>query len=158
VLALKKTDNMNSIDTTPTKDERVIYGTRCHWAVFLGPMLVIIIGGLALRSQGLSAAVLVAFGFLWGTFAYVSFYGSELSLTPVRLLIKAGLPRLKFYDIPIDRIVSIDYYQPTLGAMLNFGKIMIVYGEKSRCIVRFVWSPAEFVTRVREQIASLNPR
>jgi hypothetical protein len=149
---------MNSIDTILAADEKIIYRTGCHWAVFLGPMLVIVIGGLALRSQGVSAGALVAFGFLWGTFAYVSFYGSELSLTPVRLLIKAGLPRLKFYDIPIDGIVSIDYYQPTLGAMLNFGKIMIVYGEKSRCIVRFVWSPAELVTRVREQIASLNPR
>ena len=148
---------MNPIDSKLKKDERIVYRTKCHWAMFLGPIVVIIIGGLALRAQGIHAMALMAFGLVWGVFSYVSLYGSELGLTRTRVLINAGFPLLKSYDIPLNQIAAIDYYQPTLGSMLNFGKIAIVYGGRSRCIIRFVSSPAEFVTEVRRQIISLNP-
>ena len=143
---------MNSIDSRLTEDETIIYRTKCHWAMFLGPILVIIIGGLALKSQGFHAMVLTAFGLVWGIFSYVSLQRSEIGLTRKRVLINAGFPLLKSYDIPLNEIVAIDFYQPTLGSMLNFGKIMIVYNERSRCVIRFVSSPAEFVTKVRQQI------
>jgi hypothetical protein len=72
-------------------------------------------------------------------------------------LINAGFPLLKSYDIPLNKISAIDFYQPSLGSMLDFGKIAIVYGGRSRCIIRFVSSSAKFVTEVRQQIVSLNP-
>ena len=147
---------MESIDSKLANDETIIYRTKCHWALFLGPMLVIIIGGLALRAQGFHAMVLMAFGLVWGVFAYVSLYGSELGLTRMRVLINAGFPLRKSYDIPLNKIAAVDFYQPSLGSMLDFGKLMIVYGGRSRCVIRYVSSPAEFVTKVRQQIASLN--
>ncbi len=148
---------MNSIDSKLTKDERIIYRTKCHWAMFLGPMMVIFIGGLSLQAQGIHAMALMAFGLVWGIFSYVSLYGSELGLTRTRVLINAGFPLLKSYDIPLNKISAIDYYQPTLGSVLNFGKIIIVYEGRSKCRIRFVSAPAEFVTEVRQQIISLNP-
>ncbi len=148
---------MDSIDSKLTKGETIVYRTRCHWAMFFGPMLLIIIGGLALKSQGFPAIVLMAFGLAWGIFSYVSLHGSEIVLTRKRVLINAGFPRLKSFDIPLNEIVAIDYYQPTLGSMMDFGKIMIVHNRQSRCIIRFVSSPAEFVTEVRRQMISLNP-
>jgi hypothetical protein len=148
---------MNSIDSRLSKDETIIYRTKCHWAVFLGPMLVIIIGGLALESQGFHAMVLMAFAVVWGIFSYVSFRGSEIGLTRQRVLINAGFPRLKSYDIPLTRIAAIDFYQPSLGSMLDFGKIAIVYDGRSRCTIRFVSSPAVLVTEVRQQMISPHP-
>jgi hypothetical protein len=148
---------VNSIDSKITEDETVIYRTRSHWAMFLGPILVIIIGGLALKSQGIHAVVLMTFGLVWWVFSYISLSRSELGVTRKRVLINAGFPLPKFYDIPLNRIVAIDFYQPSLGSMLGFGKIMIVYDGRSRCVIRFVSSPAEFVTRVRQQIVSLHP-
>lgn len=118
--------SMNSIDSKLTEEETVIYRSKCHWAIVLGPMLVIIIGGLALKSQGLPAMVLIAFGFLWGIFSYISFYRSEIGLTRKRVLIYAGFPTPKFHEIPLSEIVAFDFYQPSLGSMLNFGKIIIV--------------------------------
>jgi hypothetical protein len=146
---------MHSIDSKLTKDETIIYRTKCHWAIFLGPILVIIIGGLALRSQGIHAMALMAFGFVWGIFSYISLHGSEIGFTGKRVLINAGFPLLKSFDIPLNKISAIDSYQPSLGSMIDFGKIMIVYGGQSRCIIRFVSSPAEFVTEVRQQIGHL---
>ena len=147
---------MTSIDSRLTEDEPIIYRTKCHWAILLGPIVVIIIGGLALKSQGLHAIVLMAFGFLWGTFSYLSLLGSELGVTGKRLLINAGFPIVRRYEIAIREIVAIDYYQPTLGSMLDFGKIIIVHDRKSRSVVKFVSSPAEFVTKVRRQITAFN--
>jgi hypothetical protein len=125
--------------------------------MFLGPIVVIIIGGLALKSQGFHAMVLTIFGLVWGIFSYFSLHRSEIGLTRKRVLINAGFPPLKSYDIPLSEIVAIDFYQPSLGSMLDFGKIMIVRKGASRCVVRFVSSPAEFVTRVRQQIGAPTP-
>ncbi|HME42618.1 MAG TPA: PH domain-containing protein [Syntrophorhabdales bacterium] len=142
----------NSIDGNLPENEPFLYRTGCHWAIVLGPMLLIIIGGLALKSQGFHAMMLMAFGFIWGVFSYVSLHRSELGLTRKRLLINAGFPLLKSYDIALGKIVAIDFHQPSLGSMLDFGKITIIYGGRSRCVIRFVSSPAEFVTMVRQQM------
>ncbi len=148
---------MEPIDRRLAKDEKIVYRTRCHWALFLGPILIIVIGGLALKAQGLPAVVLMAFGLVWFIFSYVGLYGAEIGLTRTRLLINAGFPLPKSYDIPLGEIVAIDYYQPSLGSMLDFGKIIVVHKRQSRSVIRFVSSPAELVTRVRQQIISLNP-
>jgi hypothetical protein len=146
---------MVPIDTKLTKSETIIYRTKCHWAIFLGPILVIIIGALALRSQGFHAMALMAFGVVWGIFSYVSFHRTEIGLTQKRLLINAGFPVLKSYDVPLNEIVEIDYYQPSLGSMLDFGKITIVYDRRNRRSIRSVSSPAELVTKVRQHMSDL---
>lgn len=155
-LTIKKI-NMNSIDSRLTTDEIIIYRAKCHWAILLGPMLVSIIGGLALRSQGYNALVLIAFGLVWGAFSYIRLCKSDTGLTRNRLLIDAGFPVRKSYDIPLNKITIIDFYQPALGSMLNFGKIIIVSNEKNNCVIRFVSNPAEFVKEVRLQIIALSP-
>ena len=148
---------MDSIDSKLTTDERIVYRTQCHWAMFLGPALVIIIGGLAINAQGVSAIVLTTFGFVWGIFSYISLRGSDIALTRKRVLINAGFPVLRSYEIPLNEIIAVDYYQPTLGSMLDFGKIIIVRNKQGKCIIRFVSAPAELVTQVRQQLISLNP-
>ncbi len=146
---------MNSIDSKLTSDERILYRTKCHWAMFLGPILIIIIGGLALKAQGIHAAALMAFGILWYIISFFSFRASDLAVTQKRVLINAGFPRPRSYEIQLNEIVAVDYYQPTLGSMLNFGKLIITDKKQGRCVIRFIASPAQFVTEVREQISSL---
>jgi hypothetical protein len=148
---------MNSIDSRLEENETIIYRTQCHWAILLGPAFVIFIGGLALRPQGLSAIILMAFGFLWGTLSYFNLRASELALTNRRLLIHAGFPIMKSYDIPLGEVAAVDFYQPSLGSMLNFGKIIMVRRTKRRSVVRFVSSPAEFVAKARERIGASPP-
>jgi uncharacterized membrane protein YdbT with pleckstrin-like domain len=125
--------------------------------MLLGPLLLIVIGGLALRAQGYHAMALIAFGLIWGFFEYVSLTRSQIELTRDKVIVNAGFPLPKSYDIPLDRIVAIDFYQPSLGSMLNFGKIMIARKEQRRSVIRFVSSPAELVARVRQQIVASTP-
>ena len=120
--------------------------------MLLGPIVVIIIGGLALDAQGRHAAALIVFGLIWAFFAYRSRRRSEIRLTEQRILVNAGFPLPKSYDIPLSKIAHIDFFQPSLGSMLDFGKVVIIYSGRARCIIRFVSSPGEFVERVRRQM------
>jgi len=148
---------MNLIDDKLSDNETIMYRAKHHWAILLGPIVVIIIGGLALGSQGYHAMALVAFGFIWGIFSYISLQRSEIGLTGRRVLANVGFPLQRSYDISLNEIMVIDYYQPSLGSMLNFGKIIIVYSGKKRCAIRLVSSPAEFVREVHQQIVALKP-
>ena len=148
---------MDSVDDKVTNNETIVYRTKYHWAVLLGPMLVIIIGGLALKSQGYHAMALIAFGLLWGICSYIGLRRSEIVLTQNRILINVGSLLKKSYDIPLNEIMVIDYYQPSLGAMLNFGKIIIAYKGKKKCAIRLVSSPAEFVKEAHQQITVHSP-
>ncbi len=133
-------------------DERVVYRAGCHWAILLGPILVIIIGGLALRSQGYHAMALIAFGIVWGIISYMTLGRLEIKLTGKRVGIDPGSPMKKPYEIPLNEVTAIDYYQPALGSMLNFGKIILLYEGNKKSVVKFVSAPAEFVRKAREEV------
>lgn len=145
--------HMNSIGKR-LKDETLIFCAKCHWAILLGPILVIVIGGLAVKSQGIHALALMVFGLAWYTFSHITLNRSEIGLTEKRVLINTRFPLARVYDIPLDKIIAIDFYQPSLGSMLDFGKIWIVYEGRSRCTIRFVSSPALFVSQVRQRLSS----
>jgi hypothetical protein len=148
---------MNSTDDILTRnDDTVIYRARLHWAILLGPILVIIIGGLALKSQGYHAMILIAFGLIWGILSYINLRRSEIGLTRDKVLINVGFPLKKSHDVPLGEIIFIDYYQPSLGSMLDFGKILVMDKRKKKYAFRLVASPAEFVKEVHRQINALS--
>jgi hypothetical protein len=132
---------MNLIDDKLSGDEKIVYRARHHWAILLGPNLVIIIGGLALGSQGYHALAVIAFGLIWGICSYISFRRSEIGLTGTRMLIDVGFPLKKSYEI----------------ALLDFGKIIIIDKGKKRRAFRLISHPAEFVRVVHQLIGALTP-
>jgi len=147
--------HMNSINDRSVENETIIYRTHCHWAILLGPILVVVIGGLALGSRGYHAMILMAFGVLWGICANINLRRSQIILTKSRLIIDVGFPLKRSYDVPLNEISGVDFYQPSLGSMLNFGKLILVFKEKKKLAVRFISSPAEFVKEVQQQIMAL---
>jgi uncharacterized membrane protein YdbT with pleckstrin-like domain len=148
---------MESIESRLKGGETIISRTKCHYAVFGGPLLLIFIGGLVVQSREAHAIALIGFGVVYGIFSYLSFCKSEIGLTQTRLLMNAGFPLVRSVDIPLDTISAVDYGQPALGAILNFGKLMIVTGERQQRVIRFVAAPAIFAAQVREQITLLRP-
>ena len=73
---------------------------------------------------------LIAFGLIWGIFSYIRLRRSEIGLTRNKILINVGFPLKKSFDILLNEIIFIDYYQPPLGSMLNFGKILVMDKKK----------------------------
>jgi hypothetical protein len=146
---------MKSISDTLEDNERIIYRAAQHWAIFLGPLVVIFIGCLMLGSKTFQASVVLAFGFIWGILSYFSFRESGITVTDRRLLINIGFPIKKNYNIPLNNIILVDFYQPSLGSILNFGKIILVQKENKKKAFRFISSPAELVMEVHKQVTIL---
>jgi hypothetical protein len=139
-------------------DERIIYRAKHHWGVLLGPIVVIFLAWLMLGSKGPQVIVLFAFGFIWGIFSYISLRKSEILLTDSRLLINVGFPLKRIYDISLNDITIIDFYQPSLGSMLNFGKIILVQKNKKKKVFRFIDSPGELVLEVHKQAVAIRDK
>lgn len=134
-----------------TTEEGFVCRTGCHWAVFLGPSVVLAVGAAMVGFRALDALPVVAFGLVWQVLSYVGYTRSVLGLTRDRLSIHAGFPLPRSYDLPLDRIDSILFYQPALGSLLDFGKVVVCHG-RSRLAIRFVSAPAEFVAEVRARM------
>jgi membrane protein YdbS with pleckstrin-like domain len=144
-------------NTELLENERIVYQTRLHWVLFLGPLMLIIIGGLSFPAKGLSALVLAGIGIAWGVISYIKFNYSYIRVTDKRVLIRVGFLVRQPYSISLSDISYVDFYQPSLGAMLNFGKITIIHGKKFKSVFRMVSSPGELVTAVRGQL-SVTPK
>jgi hypothetical protein len=147
---------MNSIDDKVTRNETIVYRAQLHWAILLGPLLVILIGWLALKSQGYRAMILITFGLIWGILSYINLRRSEIGLTRNKVLINVGFPLKKSHDILLNEIIFVDYYQPSLGSMLDFGKILVMDNKKKKYAFRLVAAPAELVKEIHHQIKALN--
>jgi hypothetical protein len=144
-------------NTELLENERIVYQIRLHWVLFLGPLMLIIIGGLSFPAKGLSAIVLASIGIAWGVISYIKFNYSYIRVTDKRVLVRVGFLVRQPYSISLSDISYIDFYQPSLGSMLNFGKITIVHGTKFKSVFRMVSSPGELVTAVRGQL-SVTPK
>jgi uncharacterized membrane protein YdbT with pleckstrin-like domain len=131
---------------------------RLHWAVFLGPAAVFVFGGLSLRAKGLSALVLLAVGVLWGILVWGAYRRSEITLTNDRVRVRTGYLMRRDYDILFTDIAVVDFYQPSLGTLLNFGKLIIVHGKGTRTAVRMVAAPLEFVMELKRRVGRLYGR
>jgi membrane protein YdbS with pleckstrin-like domain len=141
-------------NTELLENEQVVYQTRLHWVLLLGPALLIMFGGLSIPAKGLSAIVLAGIGIAWGILSYIKLSRSSVRVTNKRVIIRVGLLIRRPYIISLSDISLVDFYQPSLGAMLNFGKITIIHGAKFKSVFRMVSSPGEFVTAVKGQIAA----
>ncbi|MGC1401734.1 MAG: hypothetical protein WA974_02275 [Thermodesulfobacteriota bacterium] len=143
---------MPSTENGLSENRKIIYRATLHWAVLLGPTFLIFMGWLSVGSQGLPSVVLIAFGFIWGAFSTIRLRQSDILLTNNQLEINVGFPLKRSYTIPLDTITLTNCYQPSLGAILNFGKIMIVHNGTKKTVFRFIARPAEFVKKVQETI------
>jgi membrane protein YdbS with pleckstrin-like domain len=141
-------------NTELLENERIVYQTRLHWVLLLGPALLIMFGGLSIPAKGLSAIVLAGIGMAWGILSYIKLSRSSIRVTNKRVIIRVSLLIRRPYIISLSDISYVDSYQPSLGSMLNFGKITIIHGAKFKSVFRMVSSPGEFVTAVRGQIAA----
>lgn len=140
------------IDDNLTEDEHIVYRAKLHWTTLLGPTLLAFLAILWIPSKGFSAVVLLFIAALWGISSSVSLKTSEFIVTNKRVLIQKGFLRKKSYELLLTKIEGIEVYQPILGRMLNFGKIVIRSTGGIRHSLRLAENPLEFRKRVQEQI------
>jgi uncharacterized membrane protein YdbT with pleckstrin-like domain len=162
--------------------ETLLYQTRHHWIVLLGPVLLSLLLGMpglaflvesvvrkaqqhpASGKVDLSAGGLAIIGLLLlVTGAAILIYGlakrnaTEMAVTNKRVLIKTGLASRHTLDLMLSRVESIGVEETFLGRILGYGSIIVRGTGGTPEAFFLVAHPQEFRRAVQEQTGQATP-
>ena len=155
MLPLRKVGQMNHIDDKLNGDEKIVYRTGLHWVILCGPAILLFLSGISISSKGMSAMILFAIALAWGVLSYVVLRNEEFAITNDRLLVWTVFPWKKLKSVTFAEITNMGVSQPTLGKLLNFGKITIVLSNRKRISHRMVNSPYELLMRLQHLVEAV---
>ncbi|GHV51902.1 hypothetical protein AGMMS49579_08240 [Spirochaetia bacterium] len=126
------------------KGEKAIYYPELHWIFLVKPGLCLVIAVALLITREIIASYVGSFGFDIGNTLYqiafiiifilallymirkvVEFYLVQYSITNKRLILKKGILTSTLVDMPIEKVESIICVQSLLGAIFNYGTILV---------------------------------
>ena len=139
-------------ENSPEKAENVLYRTTLHWAALLGPVMLLIIGGVSVRTRTVPALVILGVAILWGILSIRNLRMSEFVLTDSKLIVRIGFPLKRFYELPYTKLAGADFFKPALGVILGFGKIMILPTNNKPIVFRLVAKPDDLVEKLKKEI------
>ncbi|MDE2209764.1 MAG: PH domain-containing protein [Betaproteobacteria bacterium] len=122
---------MSYIDGNLLGGERVVFRTRLHWKLLVGPLLFAAVTVLAiplLVSQGIwHNLVLIApgAGLLAVLVAIIRRQSSDFAVTNKRVMMKVGVFSTRSVEILLSKIEAIAVHQSLLGRMLDYGDIVV---------------------------------
>lgn len=170
---------MSYVEKNLVPGETLLYQTRHHWIVLLGPALLSLImdlAGIALlvaafsgktdknvptasRGNGAEAMIIVAIILLLAGTA-VLIYGmakrnaTEMAVTNKRVLIKTGMASRRTLDLMLGRVESIGVEETVVGRTLGYGTVVLRgTGGTPEPFVKIA-DPQEFRRQVQEQIGT----
>ena len=150
--------------------ETIIYETRLHWIVLIGPVLL---GGLfGLTALGmfvlsqrttadqntahqslmilgaiflLVALIFVIRGITWRN-------ATEMTVTNKRVFVKVGLAARRTIELLLSRVESIGVEESVAGRMLGYGTVTVHGTGGTPEVFNMIAHPLEFRTQVQQQI------
>jgi uncharacterized membrane protein YdbT with pleckstrin-like domain len=169
---------MGYVDRNLVPGETLLYRTRHHWLVLLGP----VVGGLSLLVPGfallleaiatrdsaglvvgnstISPKVMTIIGAILVVAAIITFsYGvakrnaTEMAVTNRRVLIKTGMTSRRTLDLMLSRVESIGVEESAAGRMLGYGSVIVRGTGGTPEPFLMIAHPQEFRRAVQEQIA-----
>jgi uncharacterized membrane protein YdbT with pleckstrin-like domain len=170
---------MSYVEKSLVPGETLLYQTRHHWCVLLGPVFIaLVLGGLAVGLLGEAVAakngkgvaanaspteieVIVVAGVFLLVAAMVTFaYGilkrnaTEMAVTNKRVLIKTGMASRRTLDLMLSRVESIGVEETVLGRMLGFGSVIVRGTGGTPESFVMISHPQEFRRNVQGQIGA----
>jgi uncharacterized membrane protein YdbT with pleckstrin-like domain len=156
--------------------ETLLYQTRHHWIVLLGPALLSLLLGVsglgllgesiasmagksqASGSTGIHAGGLGIIGLILlvaaaGTLAYgiAKRNATEMAVTNKRVLIKTGLASRRTLDVMLSRVESIGVEETVIGRLLSYGTVVVRGTGGTPEAFVMIDHPQEFRRAVQEQ-------
>lgn len=112
---------MSYIESNLQQGESVVFATNLHWAIFIGPLIIFLIGFVAGDVGWLffSASALMGIG------AVVTYATTEIGVTTQRVMGKSGFLRRHSLELLLNRTESITVDQDILGRILGYGTITV---------------------------------
>jgi len=140
--------------------EKVVYHTRLHWIVFVGPGLFLLLGVLLASGSNTAGigGLFIAVGLVVGAAAAINRSTSEFAVTDKRVLVKVGLVRRRSLEINLSKVESVAVAQGILGRILNYGVIIVRGTGGTREPFKRIAAPMAFRRHVQEQGATAQGR
>ncbi len=154
---------MAFIDKNLMPGETVVYRTRLHWALFLGPLLMMLVFAavlvvVAAKVGGnwtyLPLAMLVI-AILAGLGKYIAYLSSEFGVTNHRVIVKQGLISIRSIEVLLPKVEAIQIQQDLWGRILGYGTIVITGTGGTKEPFAMIENPYEFRSQVQKQLMLL---
>jgi uncharacterized membrane protein YdbT with pleckstrin-like domain len=170
---------MSYVERNLVPGETLLYQTRHHWIVLIGPLLVALVVGLpgllllfagTAKSAvledyvsrvpgGTQTALILAAILLVVALANIGWglakrNATEMAVTNRRVLIKTGIGSRRTLDLMLSRVESIGVEETMWGRMLGFGNVIVRgTGGTPEPFVK-ISHPQEFRRQVQQQIGA----
>lgn len=170
---------MGYVDRNLVPGETLLYRTRHHWLVLLGPVIggsSLLVPGVALLAEAIavrdsaglvdgsstiSPKVMAITGAILVVVAIITFaYGvakrnaTEMAVTNRRVLIKTGMTSRRTLDLMLSRVESIGVEESAAGRMLGYGSVIVRGTGGTPEPFLMIAHPQEFRRAVQEQIGA----
>lgn len=141
---------MSYIDGNLLQGERVVYRTRLHWLLFMGPVLFIVIvllpasWFLASGSWSSYAWIPLALSVLILIATFIKRQSSDFAVTDKRVMMKVGVFHTRSIELLLGKIEAIAVEQSLLGRIFDYGDIVITGSGGTKEAFSKIQSPLEF--------------
>jgi uncharacterized membrane protein YdbT with pleckstrin-like domain len=138
------------IDSNLLEGERVVFRTRLHWLLFLGPVLVTVIILLpaawfvSTTTWSGYAWIPIAFGLLLLLATFIKRVSSDFAVTNKRIMMKVGVFRTRSIEILLSKVEAIAVDQSLLGRVFGYGDIVVTGSGGTREAFQQIQAPLEF--------------
>ena len=148
---------MAYVDKHLLSGERVMYRSRQHLVVFIGPVLLLVIAIIPLvisrrNAMLVLASILFVAGLIWLVARAIARASAEFTVTNTRVVVKLGTIRRRAIEMLLSKVEEIAVDQGVVGRMLGYGTVVIVGTGGSKEVFMLISNPLEFRRQVQEQI------
>ena len=173
---------MSYVEKSLVPGETLLYQTRHHWMVLLGPLFISVLFaalGVACLAELVAAkegkgmlvgvsensvhatefagVLLVVVAIAVFAFGLAKRNATEMAVTNKRVLIKTGMGSRRTLDLMLSRVESIGVEESFWGRMLGFGSVIVRGTGGTPESFVMISHPQEFRRNVQEQIGAHPP-
>ncbi len=141
---------MSYIDSNLLEGEIIIFRTRLHWLLFLGPALLTIIvlfpiaWFLASGTWRSYAWMPLGLGLLVMLAAFIKRQSSDFAVTNKRIMMKVGVFHMRSIELLLSKVETIAVDQSLPGRMFGYGSIVVTGSGGTREMFSHIQAPLEF--------------
>jgi uncharacterized membrane protein YdbT with pleckstrin-like domain len=149
---------MSYIEKNLMSGESILYRTNLHWAVFLWPVIWLVVAIMLFSGGGRNAVLGVVFmliAIVTGIGAFIRFSTSEFGITNKRVIVKVGWIRRNSLEVLLNKVEGIQVNQGILGRILGYGSITVSGTGGTKDPFHKISAPLEFRRKAQEQIATV---
>src|SRR6266571_8975063 len=141
---------MSYIDSNLLDGEHVVFRTRLHWLLFMGPFLFIVIvllpvtWFLASGTWSSYAWIPITLGALVLAATFIKRQSSDFAVTNKRVMMKVGVFSTRSIELLLNKIEAIAVDQSFMGRILGYGDIVVTGSGGTREAFSHIQGPLEF--------------